>query len=507
MTRPNGAGDPHTTSHILDLSLTNNVLDITNTKVIPGLSDHDVDITNFSTDYFSTDPHSRPFTSSWDNLKLTILTSMNKHIPQKTPSSRHTLPWFSRELRRQHRKKQRLYRRAQTYNTPENWTAFKTHQKTFSKNIKKAEHEHISTYLANNVRNNPKHFFKFFKSRRQDTTAITALKDYNNTLVTDPELKSQLLNTHFQSVFTHEDDNTPNIPDRPYPPIPPLDITTNGILKLMTTLDTNKATGPDQIPALFLKSYSQHGFRPRRLCETQLITTHHDIVRQLDRRDTKQVDAILLDFAKAFDKVPHKRLTLKLRHYRITGPILHWITAFLTLLLRPIKTEDDCRLLQQDIDAFEQWERLWQMSFRPDKCKVIHFTRSHTYPPHLHLTQPSLNIYSNKYLGIHLSNNFTFNTHTDFINKANRTLGFLRRNLHNCTPDIKHIAYNTLVRPTLEYCAAVWDPYTKHNIEKLEQVNTRAARNFATPSVVLFAKGYTSSLHLTPDPQHSSTSG
>jgi len=285
MTRPNGAGDPHTTSHILDLSLTNNVLDITNTKVIPGLSDHDVvlvdadlrptrqkqrrrpiflfsradldaitqDIANFSTDYFSTDPHSRPFTSNWDNLKLAILTSMNKHIPQKTPSSRHTLPWFSRELRR-HRKKQRLYRREQTYYTPENWTAFKTHQKTFSKNIKKAEHEHISTYLANNVRNNPKHFFKFFKSRRQDTTAITALKDYNNTLVTDPELKSQLLNTHFQSVFTHENDNTPNIPDRPYPPIPPLDITTNGILKLRTTLDTNKATGPDQIPALILKS-------------------------------------------------------------------------------------------------------------------------------------------------------------------------------------------------------------------------------------------------------------
>nr|XP_027214627.1 uncharacterized protein LOC113807545 [Penaeus vannamei] len=75
---------------------------------------------------------------------------------------------------------------------------------------------------------------------------------------------------------------------------------------------------------------SQHGFRPRRSCETQLITTHHDIVRQLDRRETKQVDAILLDFAKAFDKVPHKRLTLKLRHYGITGPILHWITAFLT---------------------------------------------------------------------------------------------------------------------------------------------------------------------------------
>ena len=52
----------------------------------------------------------------------------------------------------------------------------------------------------------------------------------------------------------------------------------------------------------------------------------------------------------------------------------------------------------------------------------------------------------------------------------------MSRNLHNYTPDIKHLAYNTLVRPTLEYCSAVWDPYTKQNIDKLEKINTRAAR-------------------------------
>ena len=52
----------------------------------------------------------------------------------------------------------------------------------------------------------------------------------------------------------------------------------------------------------------------------------------------------------------------------------------------------------------------------------------------------------------------------------------MRRNLHNCTPNIKHIAYNTLVRPTLEYCAAAWDPYSQNNITKLEQINTKAAR-------------------------------
>ncbi len=75
---------------------------------------------------------------------------------------------------------------------------------------------------------------------------------------------------------------------------------------------------------------TQHGFRPRSSCESQLITTFHDIAGQLDRRDIKQVDAIVLDFAKAFDKVPHRRLTLKLKYYGISEPILHWLTAFLT---------------------------------------------------------------------------------------------------------------------------------------------------------------------------------
>ncbi len=44
----------------------------------------------------------------------------------------------------------------------------------------------------------------------------------------------------------------------------------------------------------------------------------------------KETALIVLDFAKAFDKVPHKRLTLKLKYYGISGPILHWLTAFLT---------------------------------------------------------------------------------------------------------------------------------------------------------------------------------
>jgi hypothetical protein len=56
---------------------------------------------------------------------------------------------------------------------------------------------------------------------------------------------------------------------------------------------------------------AQHGFRKSRSCESQLIITIQDLANSLNAGE--QVDAILLDFSKAFDKVPHQRLLTKLR--------------------------------------------------------------------------------------------------------------------------------------------------------------------------------------------------
>ena len=60
--------------------------------------------------------------------------------------------------------------------------------------------------------------------------------------------------------------------------------------------------------------------------------------------------------------------------------------------------------------------------------------------------------------------------------KANRALGFVRRNLKPCSRRIKNLAYVTLVRPILEYGSAIWDPYTQLLIDKLESVQRRAVR-------------------------------
>ena len=49
----------------------------------------------------------------------------------------------------------------------------------------------------------------------------------------------------------------------------------------------------------------------------------------------KQTDLILLDFSKAFDKVAHEKLLLKLHHYGIRGDTLKWIKDFLIIKNKP----------------------------------------------------------------------------------------------------------------------------------------------------------------------------
>ena len=162
-------------------------------------------------------------------------------------------------------------------------------------------------------------------------------------------------------------------------------------------------------------SDNQHGFRAKRSCETQLITTLQGITSQL-RSGRDQVDVISLDFSNAFDRVPHQRLLHKLEYYGVRGDTLRWIHTFLSyrkqqvllegvtsaeadvisgvlqgtvlgpllllafindlpestssdtrlvaddaLLYRHIGNDEDARLFQQDLDALQQWESRWQM--------------------------------------------------------------------------------------------------------------------------------------------------
>ena len=84
-------------------------------------------------------------------------------------------------------------------------------------------------------------------------------------------------------------------------------------------------------------SPEQHGFMSGRSCTTQLLEFLEDLTEILD--NGKDIDVIYLDFCKAFDKVPHRRLLKKLWAYGIRGQIHQWIKEFLSNRIQKVIVE------------------------------------------------------------------------------------------------------------------------------------------------------------------------
>ena len=178
-----------------------------------------------------------------------------------------------------------------------------------------------------------------------------------------------------------------------------------------------------------LFSNKQYGFLPHRSTVQQLLKILDDWTEALD--DDTTLEAIYMDFQKAFDTVPHDRLLKKLHNYGIRGPLHSWIKDFLKgrsqkvvinndhstplpvdsgvpqgSVLGPvlfvifindlpdnIKSQiylfaDDTKLyrrieggpyedhVQQDLTKLQNWSNKWLLKFHPDKCKRIFIHKS-----------------------------------------------------------------------------------------------------------------------------------
>lgn len=87
-----------------------------------------------------------------------------------------------------------------------------------------------------------------------------------------------------------------------------------------------------------------------------------------------------------------------------------------------------------------------------------------------------------KYLGVDLSSDLDWSHHINSITtKANTTLGLLRHKLKPCSLHIKDIGDKTTVRPQLEYCSAIWDPYVKGDILSLDMRKCNGERHVLLP--------------------------
>ena len=111
-----------------------------------------------------------------------------------------------------------------------------------------------------------------------------------------------------------------------------------------------------------------------------------------------------------------------------------------SLLYRPVNTTDDGKRLQEDLTELTKWAEQWQMTFHPAKCYILRVTRKKNsiITNYEMLGQQLETVHQYPYLGVELSEDLEWEPHINkVISIANRTLGFLRRNIYKCPQDIK----------------------------------------------------------------------
>ena len=300
------------------------------------------------------------------------------------------------------------------------------------------------------------------------------------------------------------------------------------ICKLLETFVRDKIMSHIELNNFF--SEHQHGFRARHSCVTQLIEVIEHWTEILEQGGS--IDCIYLDFAKAFDTVPHQRLLKKLSAYGIRGNILGWIRSFLsnrqqkvkvgsscsdwvqvksgirqgsvlgptlfliyindlpevvsnvvklfaddTKIYRNITDSSDMDSLQQDINNLQTWSEDWLIRFNASKCKCIHLGKRN--PKHSY-SMGSTYIEETRHekdLGVTFDDELSFSEHIALkVKKANQALGMIRRTFTCMDRDIFIPLFKTLVRPHLEYASVIWSPKFKKDNLAIENVQRRATK-------------------------------
>ena len=303
---------------------------------------------------------------------------------------------------------------------------------------------------------------------------------------------------------------------------------TSIICKIMESIIKDKIV--EHLQKFKLLNDSQHGFIKGKSCLTNLLEYLENVTKVLDEGDP--LDVIYLDFAKAFDKVPHKRLIKKLEAHGISGNVSRWIKNWLTdrrqrvningkisnwadvlsgvpqgsvlgpllfliyindiddgimskiwkfaddtKICKNIKNERDVEILRNDLKQLYKWSEDWQMLFNLDKCVVIHMGNKNKKCLYELGGQKLKSVEQERDLGIIVHSNGKMSEQcTMSAKKANQILGMIKRNMKWKDKNIITKLYKVLVRPKLEYCVQAWCPQLKKDQEVLEKVQRRATK-------------------------------
>ena len=246
--------------------------------------------------------------------------------------------------------------------------------------------------------------------------------------------------------------------------------------------------------------------------------------------DKIDFDILYLDFAKAFDTVPHQRLINKLEAYGVEGTILKWISSFLSNRTQRVRVNnsysnstpvhsgipqgsvlgpvlftiyindlpdvvesickifaDDTKLygptqnssiIQNDLKSLMKWSRLWLLGFNVPKCSVLHMGKNN--PENKYYMDPGCELATTsaeKDIGVTFTKELNFNVHiSNVVKKGNQMAGLIRRTFTYMDCDMFTKLFKSIVRPHLEYANVVWHPLQKGHQELLEGVQRRATK-------------------------------
>ena len=277
---------------------------------------------------------------------------------------------------------------------------------------------------------------------------------------------------------------------------------------------------------------NQHGFVPGKSCVTNLLLAREAWARAWDHHTP--VHALSIDFSKAFDRVNHATLLLKLNHLHISGKVVNWIAAYLhhrtwrvrvgcdfsrpvvastgvpqgavlgprlftiyvhdvahqlqssSLLFaddlkiwRCISSPYDQLVLQQDLDRLSGWALRNDLPVNPQKSSLLAIGAVAPAPSlHYWLAgSPVTPSHSVKDLGVIVSSDLSTTAHTEKARKsALRVLWLLKRSLASWSATLFRTAYTTLIRPVMEYGAPAFFPLSKGETLRLEYVQRLGTR-------------------------------
>ena len=280
---------------------------------------------------------------------------------------------------------------------------------------------------------------------------------------------------------------------------------------------------------------SQHGFLPGRSYLSNLLEFLERVTDDTDRGHN--TDVAYLDFAKAFDKVPHARLLVKLKALGVNDQVSSWIEAWLRdrrqrvvvggeesawsavssgvsqrSILGPLlfivyindldekmtstvlKFADDTTIssnsqqeLQRDLDTAVEWAQTWQMQFNMNKFKVIHVghrNESAIYNMGNHRLDE---VEEEQDLGVLIHRTLSVSNNCAVaVKKANQMAGHIYITVTHKSVQTVVPLYKALVRPHLEYCSLVWSPYLKKDILSIDKVQRRVTNMIPSISTLTY---------------------